>query len=150
MNSRSEFNRCFIPRLRVIGEEEIAEMEEQDRQLEQDVKEELQNQEEQWARTKTSKRSGAARSRESWVGSSKRAKESNPGRERPSKKRRYVLVESDWGVKTTSVRTKTTLERLVDQENQEDDEYGVCESQEDCRDDPGGIEASRIPGQDQP
>ena len=150
LNSRSEFNRCFIPRLRVIGEEEISEMEEQDRQVEQDMREELQDQEEQWARTKTVKRSGAAKSRDSWVGSSKRVKESNPGRGRPSKKRRYVLVESDWGVKTTSGGTKTTLERLANQDCQEDEVYGVGESQEDYREDPGGVEASRIPGQDLP
>ena len=72
------------------------------------------------AKKKTSKRSGAAKSRDSRVGSNKRVKESNPGRGRPSKKRRYVLVESDWGVKTTSEGAKTTLEKLVDQDCQDD------------------------------
>ena len=83
--------------------------------------EELQDHEEQWARSKTIKRSGAARSRESRVGRSKTVNESSPGRDRPSKRRRYVLVESDWGVKTTADKMKTTLEKLVNQDDQEKD-----------------------------
>ena len=134
--------------MRVLGEEELAELEEQDRQVAQDVREELQDQEEKWAKNKTSKRSGAAKNHDSRVGSNKRVKESNPGRGRPSKKTRYVLVESDWGVKTTSEGAKATLEKLVDQNCKDEESYYVVECQGDCRDDPGGMETSRIQGQD--
>ena len=89
LNSKSEFTRCFIPRLRVIGEEELIEMEEQDRIVEQVIREELQDQEEQWAKDKNTKRSGAAKHRSSKTGSSKRVNGSNLGRERPSKRRKY-------------------------------------------------------------
>ena len=52
------------------------------------------------------------------------------------------------GVKTTSDGAKSTLEKLVDQDFQEEEGYGV-ESQEDRRYDPGGMGPSRIQGQDQ-
>ena len=66
------------------------EEEEQDRQGKHEMIEELQDHEEQWARSKTIKRSGAARSRESRVGSSKKVNESIKGRDRPSKRMKLI------------------------------------------------------------
>ena len=83
------------------------------------------------------------------MGSGKRVSRSNPGRDRPCKKRKYELVESNWGVKTTSEKGKTTLERLVYQDGQEED-YDEVQSQEDFREDPGGMVTTRVRGQDQP
>ena len=50
-------------------------------------------------------------------------------------------------MKTTSDGAKTILEKLVDQDCQEEEGYGI-ESQEDHRYDPGGMGTSRIQGQD--
>ena len=57
LNSRSEFNRCFIPRLRLVEEEEIKEREQMEIEEEEEVHGELLDREEQWARTKNIKRS---------------------------------------------------------------------------------------------
>ena len=58
-NSRSKSNRCFIPRLRLIGEEEVEELKQRDEQEEKEIREELQNIKELWAKNKSMKRVGA-------------------------------------------------------------------------------------------
>ena len=145
LNSRSEFNRCFIPRLRVIREEDLAEMEELDRQKEQGISEELQDQEEEWAKTKSVKRAGATKGKVSKVGSAKRDSRSNLGRDRPTKRRKYELVESSWGVKTTLEERKTTLDRLVCQDSQEVEDGGST-VEEDLRE----MITTRVDDQDPP
>ena len=129
----------------MIGEEEIIEMEEMDRQEEQEIREELQDQEEEWARTKSSKRAGATKGKVSKVGSAKRDSRSNLGRDRPTKRRKYELVESSWGVKTTLEERKTTLDRLVCQDSQEVEDGGST-VEEDLR----GMITTRLDGQDPP
>ena len=57
LNSRSEFNRCLIPCLRLVEEEEIKEREQMEMDEEEEVRGELLDREEQWARTKIIKRS---------------------------------------------------------------------------------------------
>ena len=145
MNTRSELSRCFIPRLRVIGEEEIAEMEELDRQEEQGIREELQDQEEEWAKTKSSKRAGATKGKMSKVESAKRDSRSYLGKDRPTKRRKYELVESSLGVKTTLEEGKTTMDRLVCQDSQEvEDGGGIIDN------DPRGMITTRVDDQDPP
>ena len=57
LKSRSEFNRCLIPCLRLVEEEEIKEREQMEMAEEEEVRGELLDREEQWARTKNISRS---------------------------------------------------------------------------------------------
>ena len=59
LNSRSEFNRCFIPRLQLIGEEKIEEMEQADKEQTQTTLEELLTFD--WERSKVAKRAEGAK-----------------------------------------------------------------------------------------
>ena len=114
LNSRSEFNRCFIPRLRLIEEEELEEREQMEKMEEEEIREELQNREEQWAKSKNTMRSRENRSKAKMGSKShKRAgKGGEQGAEnglRPTKKKRYEfeIVEEGWGEHKT--RAKTTV-----------------------------------------
>ena len=109
LNSKAEFNRCYLPRLRLVDEQEVTEMELAEERLNVDVEEELQRREDNWVAGKT-----AARSRRK---SSKKVGRSLPTKTlreqveeaRPSKRRRYALIAAGWGMKTTGNAAKTTL-----------------------------------------
>ena len=116
LNSRSEFNKCFIPRLRLIEEEELEEREKMEKIEEEEMREELQDREEQWAKSKNTKRSREHRSKDK-IGS-KSHKRAGKGVEqgaenglRPTKKKRYEFEIMEEGWEEYKGRAKTTVDR---------------------------------------
>ena len=132
LNSRSEFNRCFIPRLRLVEEEEIKEREQMEIEEEEEVHGELLDREEQWARTKNIKRSKEQTHK--WKPGSKGGKRPaklskvvEPGAEdggRPSKKKRFEILEEGWGenknkAKTTDGGARKDLKLVIEEQRNE-------------------------------
>ena len=121
LNSRAEFNRCFIPRLRLVGEEEITEREQLEEEEGARLREELQAAEENWAKGKSSTRNKMKGSRLGKPVTGRGAKSRRVDEEReqygelgkPPRKRRkkfeHALMDENWGQeKTTLVKAKTT------------------------------------------
>ena len=98
LNSRSEFNRCFIPRLQLIGEEKIEEMEQADKEQTQTTLEELLTLDSDWERSKAAKRAEGARtllrSKEQTNGKREGA---TIGKRSRTKKRKLDLLGDGWG-----------------------------------------------------
>ena len=105
LNSRGEFNRCYVPRLRVEEEKVIKELEQLDEQEDQEILEVLRENDNTWENRKTGRRAGEAREhlgkQLSQGSSSKRAGPSAQGRRR-TKKLKYSVLEEDWGQEKTS------------------------------------------------
>lgn len=101
LNSKSEFNRSYIPRLKLVTEEEIVELEKEDMVVEDMVRKELQVVDTQWHSKKIKERAANTRK---WTGgnSMKETRRKMPQDQRPSKRRKYALL-SGWGeeAKTT-------------------------------------------------
>ena len=110
LNSRGEFNRSYIPRLRLADEEVAKEIEENERSSEEMIRNELQKQEESWKSRKTMSRTSTTKftSRKAWK---KKHDHGIDQETRPSKRRKFSLVvgwgeerEDDPGqAKTTSI-----------------------------------------------
>ena len=97
LNSRGEFNRSYIPRLRLADEEVAKEIEENERSSEEMIRNELQKQEESWKSRKTMSRTSTTKftSRKAW----KKKHDHGIDQEiRPSKRRKFSLVVG-WGEK---------------------------------------------------
>ena len=113
LNSRSEFNRCLIPCLRLVEEEEIKEREQMEMDEEEEVRGELLDREEQWARTKNiqSSKEQPRKWRPGSKGGKRQVKLSKvvePGAEdggRPSKKKRFEILEEGWGENKNKAKT---------------------------------------------
>ena len=95
LNSKSEFNRSYIPRLRVVDDEEISEMEKQEEQKALEVEEGIRKNENQWEEKKSNtKKTGEFRKSKSRKHGRQVSKED--GGERIPKRRQFSLVEN-WG-----------------------------------------------------
>ena len=121
LNSKAEFNRCYIPRLRMVEEEESKAVEQVE---EQEIREWSENQREddvRWERKKGAQRGVEARAKDPLcnnVGGSKRTI-GEQAVARPSKRRKFALINRGWGetregAKTTPDGTKTTGTDLSD------------------------------------
>ena len=104
LNSKAEFNRCYIPRLKVEEQDKIEEMEKLEEQELAEVKENLLEEDRSWEQAKGAARSRAARSTLT-MGSSVKRGGAQEGVGRKRKKLKYEIVEDDWG---ESVEAKTT------------------------------------------
>ena len=110
LNSRGEFNRCYIPRLRVVEEEVTKELELVEEQENRVVQEFLEEQDNMWESSKTGRRKADAREQhdqhQNQRSSSKRAG-NTAGRR--SKRMKFAMLEEDWGlVKTTNILEEVT------------------------------------------
>ena len=108
-NSESEFNRCYIPRLRVVDNEEISEMEEK---VAEEVEEGIREEVNLWDERK-SKVKKTGRFRKTGASKHGRRESQEDGGKRVAKKRKHSLI-LNWGeekeVKTTYCERKMTGE----------------------------------------
>ena len=135
LNSKAEFNRCYIPRLRVVGEEELTEVREQEERDLLLVGERLGAGDVAWERNKRSKRAEFSKgSLTSNAGGAKRLSKDHGGGARPSKRRKFALLEGNWGLettlKTTPTEAKTTPEEAKTILVEDSQEPGCQEYQE--------------------
>ena len=105
MNSKGEFNRCFIPRLMIMEEdkqEEIRKIEEEDNRK---IESWIQENQESWERDKVKKRAedmkkdldGTSRKGQMKAKAPRESGEKSKSKERAPKKIKYSLMEDDWG-----------------------------------------------------
>ena len=129
LNSRSEFNRCFIPRLQLIEEEKIKEMEQADKEQSQTTLEELLTLDSDWERSKAAKRAEGAKislgSREQTNGKREGA---TLGKRSRTKRRKLELVGDEWGEQT--LPTPPVGEHLLPLVDKEQEEQPVLWEQE--------------------
>ena len=97
LNSRAEFNRCFIPRLTIIEDEVVEKMEEEEDRINMEIKEDIEKDLDTWEKEririrKEDMKDDLLKSRKQ----EKRPKEES-GPRRKSKKLRYEKMEDDWG-----------------------------------------------------
>ena len=92
LNSKAEFNRCYIPRLRLVDEEETKEMEKLEEESLKELEMELLTQDNNWERSKAATRKG--RPTPSLAGKHKLWKEDRNQRA-PKKLKHDILV--NWG-----------------------------------------------------
>ena len=123
LNSKAEFNRCYLPRLKLVGEQESTEMEQAEEQADEAMREQLREGDSHWEHEKTRQRSSQTRG-STMVGSSKRSSREQLREGKPSKRRKFALVEQGWGTKTTVLEAKNEI--LFE----EQDEYNKEEEQE--------------------
>ena len=102
LNSKSEYNRCHIARLRVEDEGEQEEREQDMRKDEEQMEAQLDGEQQEWEQGKTTKRDRerkkiAAGSRISKPGSKKRIEQEEEGGARRQKRRKFDLLREDWG-----------------------------------------------------
>ena len=91
LNSRSEFNRCYIPRLQLVEEDIQKEIEEVESRKIQEVAEELRRQDQEWVRKKTVGRRAQPKTGVGRV--TKGVRKGEIIKEgRPSKKRKHALL----------------------------------------------------------
>ena len=136
LNSRAEFNRCYIPRLRVEEQEKIKEVERWEQVETETVGNILREEDVSWERRKSFRRT----TNESLhKGSSKRdAREQGGGKKR--KKLKYDIVEDDWGAR------KTILEEHVTEEKKEEllDEQELTTTREGAGSSIGGEDGRKM------
>ena len=110
LNSKGEFNRSFIPRLQLVEEEKIVEMEQAEQEDLRMAMEELESRDATWEQDKTRMRRGAAK--KGAISNTSGAKRVGGSREaRPSKKRKFDLIPRGWGSLTmTEIEAKTTCQ----------------------------------------
>ena len=102
LNSRGEFNRCYIPRLRVEEPSKVEELEKWEEQELEKTMELLREEDKQWEGRMRGRRHEGTKSSSTAHGGGKRATREPPGGRR-RKKLKFSLVEDDWGImKTTS------------------------------------------------
>ena len=101
LNSRAEFNRCYIPRLKVEEQDKIRELEKLEEQELAEVKVSLLEEDRSWEQAKNRERTRAARSTLT-VGSSVKREGAPEGAGRKRKKLKYEIVEDDWGAEVES------------------------------------------------
>ena len=121
LNSKAEFNRCYLPRLKLVGEQETLEMEQAEEQAEAEVREILREDDHQWETQKSRLRSSSKKGKTTIPGnrnSGKRSSKEQDGQERQSKRRKYALIKDGWGTKTTvlNARNTTFLEQVEEEQ----------------------------------
>ena len=122
LNSKSEYNRCHISRLRVEDEKEEEERELETRKEQEQIDTFLIKEQEDWKRAKTRSRDEERKEtlerikqkRAGYKGarSQKRIKEGS--KEAPSKRRKFALIEENWGELPTTTAREPQLS-LVEQ-----------------------------------
>ena len=103
LNSKSEYNRCYIPRLRMVEEDVAKELELAEEEELSQISEELNRIEDEWSRSKNKARSKQSLGRKLGSTGGKRQGAINDNKQggRRSKKMKYGLLDRDWGTKTT-------------------------------------------------
>ena len=100
LNSKAEFNRCYLPRLRLVDEQESMQMEQAEEQDTIEMMEELLKEENNWALKKTKARSSKGSLQQGGSRNERRKKAREQGGvDRPSKRRKFDLIEAGWGTK---------------------------------------------------
>ena len=99
LNSRAEFNRCYIPRLRVEEQEKLEQMEQWERVETQAVGDNLREQDVRWEKGKSFRKT----SKEPLTGRSTKRDSMEQGGARRRKKLKYELLEEDWGAAKTTI-----------------------------------------------
>ena len=97
MNSKSEFNRSYIPRLKVEEHDKIKEMEQHEEEAREALMETLKEEDELWERSKNVKKTGGTMV----MGSSMKRgskEDRNKGRR---KKFKFDIINEDWGAPKT-------------------------------------------------
>ena len=106
LNSKSEYNRSYIPRLKVVEEEVVKEIEANEKQMDNEIREELMLLDNNWEKEKSTSRSKNIKS--NWIPTATQVKRSTqaPGSTaRRSKKMKYAILHN-WGEEDE--QTKTT------------------------------------------
>ena len=121
LNSKAEYNRSHIPRLRVEKEQETKKREEEQRQQEQNRERELEREYQSWEATKTRikdrERRNIVEKNAKWggAGSSRNTKNRRMEDDKGSqgaprvKKRRYEMVREDWGTTPAKATPQHTI-----------------------------------------
>ena len=99
LNSRAEFNRCYIPRLKVEEQDKIKEMEQLEMLETQEVGRALKEQDVRWEKGKSTRRT----SKELLTGGGMKRENREQGGSKTKKRRKlkFELVEDDWGAAKT-------------------------------------------------
>ena len=105
LNSKSEYNRCHISRLRVEDEKEEEEREQETRREQEQIDTDLVREQEEWERSKTKSRDAERRRTverikdkgAGWKGAKKQKRTQLGSKEAPSKRRKYALLWENWG-----------------------------------------------------
>ena len=107
------FNRCFLPRLILVKEQVVTEIEEAEELVNRDMVEQIKEVGILWESAKTKQRS--SRVHKVTMGSSniKRSGWEQMGEEKQSKRSKFALVEPGWGTKTNILgsKNKTNIEK---------------------------------------
>ena len=134
LNSKSEFNRCHIPRLRLEDEEETKKREEQLRREELEKEQQLDREQGAWELARTKVRDEERRKQLGAGGdnhpvgrrgtASKRLQEQGaqtPGRRK--KARKFELIGEDWGMGSKDIREQLKEDNMAPQQEQEGAPY---------------------------
>ena len=100
LNSRAEFNRCFIPRLTLMQDEVIKEMEKEEEELSAEILDDISRSQEQWEGDRVKIRAESIREelRKSRKQEKRSSREEEVGiKKRRTKKLKYEKMEDDWG-----------------------------------------------------
>ena len=129
LNSRSEFNRCYIPRLKVEEQDKLTEMEEQEKKELESVKETLRVEDLTWEKGKRNNRRAEVVRSSLAQGKTAKRSEEQQGAGRRRKRFKYDIVEDDWGGSREGKTTKSgAITELEGSRNI--DGKGVMEEQE--------------------
>ena len=109
LNSRSEFNRCYIPRLRVEDQEKIRELEAMEEEELNSIKVSLMEEDSVWEQGKSVRRAEGIRST-LVPGSSVKREGVEQGAGRRRKRLKFDIVEDDWGALKTTPGPATTMD----------------------------------------
>ena len=117
LNSKSEYNRCHIARLRVEDEKEEEEREQETRREQEQIDTLLVKEQEDWKRAKTRNRDEERREtlnrikkkRTGYEGARNQKRIKEGSKEAPSKRRRFALIEEDWGELQTTTAGEPQL-----------------------------------------
>ena len=116
LNSKTEYNRCHIARLKIEDESEYKKREEYIRKEEEQLAEELDREQQSWEQGRTRDRDKerrrtamAVRSTDVRLRGEKTRREEPPGSSRKSKRRKFVLMEEDWGASSTNAPRSNVL-----------------------------------------
>ena len=123
LNSKAEFNRCYIPRLQ-LEEQDIASIEKEEQQEIAELGAKLDMNVEEWIQDKQDAREQQRRKFSKSLGRSKMSSQSKHPREETSenkesnnKRRKYELVEPGWGAKLDVTLNKKREPKSTSQDN---------------------------------
>ena len=102
LNSKAEYNRSHIPRLRVENEEELKEREENLRKEQEQIEELMNREQDDWEKGKSKEKDVARREKakslgRNYVAPGSKRKPGESGSRRRVKRRIYALLEENWG-----------------------------------------------------